>query len=166
MTRFARLAALAALMGSLAGCRGFEITHRNVFSDADGNCVTIDYGRSESDHRSTFVSPVTGKELEFKSRLAVEVELPDGDSFVGWQCMNFTKGTMYQSNDEEWKVLVAGFSCIIYRRTDEEPPRYREVYSGVVCDTPEIEVEKNDKWKDVMWHGREYRRGETIKYVK
>ncbi len=148
MTARARILAMATLALALHGCQSYRITQRNVFSDEDGFLVSIDYGRSDTDHVNTFISPVTGKEMEFKSRLMIDVELPDGDSFVAWQCMNLTtKGTMYQTDDDEWKVLVIGFTCIVYRQTEEDETLYLEVYRGVVCDTPEIEVEKDDRWR-------------------
>ena len=152
--------ALAAVL--LPGCQSYTIVQRNVFADDDGNVVSVDYGRSESDHVNTFVSPATGKEMEFKSRLMVKVHLPDGDDFKAWQCMNFLpRGTMYESDNEEWKVLMNGFSCSIYHRTEEPPPRdYLEVYRGVICDTPAMDVKKDDRWKDVTnaGKGREYKK--------
>ena len=150
--------ALGALL--LAGCQSYKIVQRNVFVDEDGNRVQVDYGRSERDHENTFVSPVTGKEMTFRSKLMVKVELPDGDTVKAWQCMNFLpRGTMYETDDRRWKVLANGFSAVIYRRTDEQPPRYLEVYRGVICESPEMAVEKNDKWRDVTRTGaREYRK--------
>ena len=139
-----------------SGCQSYEIVQRNVFADDDGNMVVVDYGRSESDHHNTFISPVTGKEMDFHSKLVVKVQLPDGDTFKAWQCMNFlSRGTMYMTDNEEWKVLANGFSCSIYRRTGEPAPRdYLEVYRGVICETPDREVKKNDKWRDVTNAGK------------
>lgn len=133
-----------------AGCQSYKIVQRNVFADDDGNVVIVDYGRSERDHVNTFISPVTGKEMDFKSKLVVKVRLPDGDSIKAWQCMNFlSHGTMYRTDSEEWMVLADGFSCTVYHQTEEDETRYLEVFRGVLCDTPEMEVEKNDKWKVV-----------------
>ena len=147
----------------LPGCQSYDIVQKNVFADDDGNVVVVSYGRSGSDHVNTFVSPVTGEELEFKSKLMVKIELPDGDTFKAWQCMNFlAKGTMYQTDDREWKVLVVGFSAVIYHQTDEKPPRYLEVFRGVICDTPKMDVKRDERWKDVLRHGREYRRPKPV----
>jgi len=138
--------ALTALL--LQGCQSYTIVQRNVFSNEDGYLVDVDYGRSETAHVNTFRSPVTGKEMEFKSKLVIKVRLPDNDSFTAWQCMNFMKtGTMYKTDDEEWMVLVNGFSCVVYHQTEEDPTRYLEVYRGVLCDSPKVEVEKDDRWK-------------------
>ena len=146
----------------LTGCQSYTIVQRNVFADDDGNVVAVDYGRSETDHVNTFVSPVTGKEMEFESKLMVKVRLPDGDDFKAWQCINFlSRGTMYESDNGEWKVLANGFSCNVYRKTGEPPPRdYLEVYRGVLCDTPAMDVKKDDRWKDVTdsAKGRTYRK--------
>ena len=151
---------IAALL--LQGCQSYEIVQRNVFADDDGNVVVVDYGRSESDHHNSFVSPVTGKKMDFHTKLVVEVQLPDGDTVKAWQCMNFLpRGTMYMSDDEEWKFLADGFSFLAFSRTGEPPPReYLEVYRGVICETPDREVKKNDKWRDIthLGKGREYKR--------
>ena len=150
----------------LHGCQSYTIVQQNFFSDDDGNVVRVDYGRSDSDHVNTFVSPATGKEMDFKSKLMVKVELPDGDTIKAWQCMNFlSRGTMYESDGGEWKVLANGFSIVIYHRTGEPPPRdYLEVYRGVICETSDLKVEKNDKWRDITHRGaREYKRPAPVK---
>ena len=153
---------LAAALLLMQGCQSYEIVQRNIFADDDGNVVIVDYGRSESEHHNTFLSPVTGKEMDFHTKLVVKVQLPDGDDFKAWQCMSFLPpgtGTMYKTDNEEWKVLANGFSFSIYHRTGEPPPRdYIEVYRGVVCDIPDREVKKNDKWRDItnLGKGRVY----------
>ena len=149
------------VLNFLSGCQSYTIVQQNVFADDDGNIVTVEYGRSESDHVNTFISPATGKEMDFRSKLMVRVTLPDGDRVKAWQCMNFLpRGTMYESDGGEWKVLANGFSTVVYHRTGEPPPRdYLEVYRGVICDTPQMEVEKNDKWRDITHQGpREYKK--------
>ena len=142
---------IIALALLLQGCQSYTIVQRNVFADDDGNVVAVDYGRSESDHVNTFVSPVTGKEMEYRSRLMVKVTMPDGDTVKAWRCMtSLPRGTMYESDDGEWKVLANGFSVAIYRRTGQPAPRdYLEVYRGVICDSPEVERKRDDKWKTV-----------------
>ena len=148
----------------LTGCQSYTIVQRNVFADDDGRVIVVDYGRSDSEHYNSFVSPVTGKEMTFHTRLVVKVQLPDGDTFKAWQCMNFLpRGTMYMSDDEEWKVLANGFSCMIYHRTGEPPPRdYLEVYRGVVCDTPAMDVKKDERWHEVLRNGREYKQPKPV----
>ena len=150
----------ASVLNLLSGCQSYTIVQRLVFSDDDGNVVIVDYGRSESDHHNTFVSPVTGKEMDFHSKLVVKVQLPDGETIKAWQCMNFLpRGTMYMTDNEEWKLLQDSFSFSVYHRTGEPPPRdYLEVYRGVVCDIPDREVKKNDKWRDItnLGKGRVY----------
>ena len=157
-----RLSLITLAAALLQGCQSYQIVQRNVFADDDGRVIVVDYGRSDSDHHNTFVSPVTGKEMDFHTRLVVKVQLPDGDTIKAWQCMNFLpRGTMYMTDNEEWKVLANGFSCIIYHRTGEKPPKdYLEVYRGVICDTPDREVKRNDKWRDItnLGKGREYRK--------
>lgn len=145
---------------ALGGCQSYSIVQRNMFADDDTNVVVVDYGRSDTDHVNTFVSPVTQKKMEFKSRLVVEVTLPDGDSFTAWQCMNFgRRGTMYATDDEAWHILMNGFSCTIFHRVGETD---YVVYQGVLCDTPEMKVEKNDKWREVLSNKREYKHPKPI----
>ena len=153
------IAAAAALV--LAGCQSYEIVQRNVFSDEDGNLVAVDYGRSEKAHVNTFVAPMTGKEMEFKSKLVVRAELPDGETFTAWQCMNFMRrGTMYKTDNGRWMLLADGFSCVVFRQAEDDPDNYREVYRGVLCDTPDIGVskEKDSRWTVVPSGGRVYKK--------
>jgi|GEM_PF-1046179 len=141
---------LLACASLVAGCLSYTIVQRNVFADDDGNVTIVDYGRSEKNHVNTFVSPTTGKEMEFESKLMLRVTLPDGDTIKAWQCMNFlSQGTMYRTDNDEWMVLVAGFSCTVYKQTEEDDTRYLEVFRGVLCDSPEVEVQKDDRWKPV-----------------
>ena len=151
---------LAAALLLMQGCQSYEIVQRNIFADDDGNVVIVDYGRSESEHHNTFLSPVTGKEMDFHTKLVVKVQLPDGETIKAWQCMNFLpRGTLYKTDDGEWKLLANGFSFSVYHRTGEPAPRdYIEVYRGVICETPDREVKKNDKWRDVtnLGKGRVY----------
>ena len=146
-----RACGLVALLLSLAGCQSYVIVQRNVFADDDGNIVSVEYGRSESDHVNTFKSPVTGKEMEFKSKLVVLATLPDGDTFKAWQCMNFMpRGTMYRTDDDEWMLLANGFSCTVYHQVKEDTTQYAEVYRGVLCDIDDsVKVKKNDKWREI-----------------
>jgi len=150
---------------ALLGCQSYTIVQRNVFADDDGVAVTIHYGRAERDHVNTFVSPSTGQEVEFVSRLLIKAEAPNGEMIKAWQCMNFLSyGTMYESDDKEWKFLLNGFSINIFRRTDEQPPRYREVYRGVLCATQNSEREKDDRWREVRpASAREYKKTSPAK---
>ena len=135
-----RLKTLAALLLSAAvyGCHSYDIVQTNVFSDEDGNLVSVDYGRAEKEHVNTFVSPMTGKEMEFKSKLVVRVTLPDGEKYTAWQCMNFLRGgTMYKSDNEQWMFHASSLSCAVLRQTEEDATRYQEVYRGILCSSPE-----------------------------
>ena len=147
-------------VATLAGCQSYEVVQRNVFSDEDGNIVSVDYGRSERDHVNTFVAPLTGKEMEFRSKLVVRAELPDGETFTAWQCMNFLRrGTMYRTDDRRWMLLANGFSCSVYARDGDSDGDYREVYRGVLCDTPDIGSRsgKDSRWKTIPPGGRSYK---------
>jgi len=144
--RTALLSASAAAL-CLVGCQSYDILQTNVFSDDDGYIVTVEYGRSESDHTNTFIAPTNGQEMEFKSKLVVRVHLPDGDSFKAWQCMNFTeRGTMYRTDDKEWMFLATGFGCQVYHLT-KDGDRYAEVYRGVICEAPKSDYEADERWR-------------------
>ena len=149
-----------AVLALAAGCQSYTIVQKNVFADDDGNVAVVEYGRSESDHVNTFVSPVTGKEMEFKSRLVVRARTPGGERFTAWQCMNFlSRGTMYKTDNGRWMVLANGFSCTIYRQTEEDETKYAEVFRGVLCDTPGAAAKKDERWKTVRpASSREYRK--------
>ena len=143
---------------ALAGCNSYRIVQTNVFSDEDGRIVSVDYGRAERDHVNTFVSPVTGDEMEFKSRLLVDVTLFDGRDFTAWQCMNFlSSGTMYKTDNGKYMLLAAGFSCVVYSREDDG--RYAEIYRGVICDSPGDGKRGEDKWRMVKPQKRGFRSG-------
>ena len=139
---------------ALAGCQSYDIVQTNIFSDDGGNVVRIDYGRSDKEHVNTFRNPANGKEMEFKSRLVIQVVLPDGNDFTAWQCMNFTpSGTMYKTDDESWLVHVNGFSCAIFEHTPvpQDPGLYREVYNGILCESPKSDYKPNPKWRKMKW---------------
>lgn len=150
MMKLRSLLALAVLGLALSGCQSYDIVQSNIFSNDDGYSVRVDYGRSSSDHVNVFRNPATGKDVEFKSRLVVDVCLPDGETFTAWQCMNFLRsGTMYRTDDEEWLVLVNGFTCFIYVKDPipTDPGRYREIYRGLLCESPKSEYKPNPKWR-------------------
>lgn len=133
---------------ALVGCQSYDIVQTNVFSDDDGNVVHIAYGRSESFHVNRFRNPATGKDMEFKSKLVVRVMLPDGESITAWQCMNFLQtGTMYKTDNEKWMVLVNGFTALVYLQLEDSPTDYREVYRGILCESPKTDYKPNDKWR-------------------
>lgn len=143
-----RLGAVIGVSSLLLGCQSYDIVQTNVFSDDDGNVVTVDYGRSDEDHVNTFVNPATGETMEFSSKLVVDVTLPNGKDFTAWQCMNFTGGgTMYKTDNEEWMIRVNGVSSIIFQRTEKNPPRYHLVYKGTLCASPKVDYEPNSKWR-------------------
>ena len=140
----------AALFLAVVGCQSYEIVQTNIFSSDDGHVVTVAYGRSESFHVNTFRNPATGKDVEFKSKLVVRVKLPDGDSFTAWQCMNFFEsGTMYKTDDDEWQILVNGFTCRMFLRVNDGSGLYNEVYRGILCESPKSEKKKDSKWRSL-----------------
>ena len=134
----------------LSGCLFYDVVQSNLFSDEDGFVVQVDYGQSGRDHVNYFRSPANGEKCEFRSRLLVLVHLPDGDSFKAWRCMNFLpSGTMYRSDNEEWMLHANGFSITVYRRIGDEGDKYREVYRGVLCETPDTDFKPSDKWREL-----------------
>ena len=144
-----RLPAIACVaLALLAGCCSFEIVQNGVFVSELGAVVKVGYGRAEKPHSGTFVNPATGKKTEFLSRLAVEVEMPDGETFTAWQTMNFTStGTMYRADNGKWMFHANGFTCLVYRQLDDG--LLHEVYRGVLCDAPKTEGGDDDKWREL-----------------
>lgn len=132
-----RILAFAALMTALAGCNSFKVMQTNSFIDEDGNLITVKYGQLAKDHKTQFVSPVNGKTLDMSSKLAVDVTLPDGGTFMGYQCMNMLRtGTMYKSSNEKWLFHANGTSCSVYLR-DESINDYRLVFNGILSEGSE-----------------------------
>ena len=151
MSRLANiLVAVVAAAFAVAGCQSYEIMQTNIFSNDGGQVVTIAYGRSGSYHVNTFKNPATGQDVDFKTKLVVRVEMPDGDSFTAWQCMNFMQsGTMYKTDDDEWQILVNGFTCRIFLRADDGSGLYDEVYRGILCESPKSERKPDTKWRSL-----------------
>lgn len=150
----------AAVLALAAGCQSYTIVQKNVFVDEDSNVVVVEYGRSEREHVNEFTAPTTGKKMEFRSKLVVRAELPDGTRFTAWQCMNYlVRGTMYKTDNERWMLLADGFSCVVYRQMEDDETRYAEVYRGVLCDTPDIgQQEKDSRWKEIPSDPRTYKK--------
>ncbi len=129
---------LAAFAASFAGCVPFTAQQTSLFTDENGNIVSVDYGRSKNDHESKFTAP-NGKVLTMKSKLGVRVTLPDGDEFVGWECMNpLQTGTMYRSDDEEWMYHANGITCTVFKKAVNPNGKedYLLVFEGIICEGP------------------------------
>ena len=130
------MAGLAALV--LAGCASFDPMQTSLFTDENGNIVSVDYGRSKKDHESKFTAP-SGKVMTMKSKLAVRVTLPDGTDFVAWECMNpLPSGTMYRTNNEKWMYHANGITCQVFSKTlnPDGKEDYLLVFEGMICEGP------------------------------
>ena len=130
-----RRGAFAAAFALLAGCTSFTPLQSSLFTDEDGYIVAVDYGRDMKEHESTFTAP-NGKEMTMRSHLKVKVTLPDGDSFLAWECMNpLQTGTMYRTGNGKWMFYANGITCAVFLRTEDKSD-YLEVYRGVICQGP------------------------------
>lgn len=128
----------AILAAVLAGCVSFLPQQTSLFTDEDGNLVSVEYGNSRKDHESKFTAP-NGKVLTMKSRLGVRVTLPDGDDFFAWECMNpLRSGTMYRSNNEKWMYHANGISCTVFMKSVNPQGKedYLVVFEGIICEGP------------------------------
>jgi hypothetical protein len=137
MRLLARIFAAAAA-AALAGCVSFTPMQTSLFTDENGNLVSVEYGRCKSDRESKFTAP-SGKVLTMKSKLAVNVTLPDGSDFFAWECMNtLPSGTMYRSGNERWMYHANGISCQVFEKTVNPQGRedYLLVFEGVICEGP------------------------------
>ena len=128
---------LALVLMLFAGCVSFIHTQTAVFANDDGEFLTVDYGTGKEDHVTTFISPGNGQEMEMKSKLRVRVMLPNGDSFMAFQCMNMLpSGTMYRTDNKKWMFLANGFTCQVFRELDDRSG-YSLYYEGVLARTVE-----------------------------
>ena len=130
------LSLMAAFAVLFAGCTSFVPQQASMFTDSNGNIVSVEYGRSKDDHKSKFVAP-SGKVMEMRSKLGVRVTLPDGNDFLAWECMNvMPSGTMYRSDNEKWMYHANGISCRVFRKAMN--PRgqedYLEIFEGIICE--------------------------------
>lgn len=122
------------LFAALAGCVSFQAKQTDMFTDEQGNIVTVTYGELKKKVRTTFVSPNTKKPYNMTTALAVEVSLPDGSSFSARQCYNpLPSGTMYISGNDKWLFRAMGLFCTVYRWNDRLND-YAEVFSGQICE--------------------------------
>ena len=119
------------------GCVSFIHTQTAIFANDDGEFLTVDYGTGKEEHTTTFISPGNGQEMEMKSKLRVKVKLPNGDSFMAFQCMNMLpSGTMYRTDNKQWMFLANGFTCQVFRELDDKSG-YSLYYEGVLASTVE-----------------------------
>ena len=133
MKRFALMLFAALVLG---GCNTIERTNRFEFVDDDGGLISVEYGVSRKDHVTKFVSPFNGQETTLVTRLHVNVRLPDGRKFSGWQMMNtLGAGTMYISDDKEWQLCVTGMNANVFYRVGETND-YLWVFAGTLTGVP------------------------------
>ena len=136
------LSLVAAMLVMFAGCVSFTPQQACMFTDHEGNIVSVEYGHSKKDHVSKFTAP-NGKVLDMKTKLGVRVTLPDGDGFLAWECMNtLPVGTMYRTDDEKWMYHANGISCRVFKKSvnpSTGQDDYLEIFEGVICEGP-----KND----------------------
>ena len=115
-----------------AGCNTITQVQTMTFVDGNANVVVVDYGRAEKEHVGRCKSPVTGEEMDFRTKLLVKVTMPDGSSFRAWQTMNMLpSGTMYRSDDERWLFHARGITSSVYERTIDKTD-YKLVYDGAM----------------------------------
>ena len=129
-----RMAILAAASVILAGCNTFVVNQTSAFVDDDGNVLTVRYGQLEKERTTTVKNPLTRKDVEMRSRLAVSLTLPkpNGSELMAYQCMNFLpSGTMYSTSDGKWLFLANGISSAVYL-INEDKTDYLLVFSGIM----------------------------------
>ena len=125
--------AWAAAALALAGCNSFTVSSSSRFVDEDGNIISVTYGQFEKERDTVFTSPVDGRKIDMKSKLAVRVTLPDGGDFTAVQCMNMLPtGTMYMSSDAKWLYHANGTTCSVYL-INETKNDYILVFDGALA---------------------------------
>ncbi len=129
-----KIASIALFALLFAGCNSFITQQTSSFIDDEGNMITVRYGQLEKPRKTEFISPVNGKTLDMSSRLAVDIILPDGGTFMGYQCLNMLRtGTMYKSSDGKWLYHANGASCSIYLINEREDD-YLLVFNGILSE--------------------------------
>lgn len=124
----------------LSGCVSFEKTFSNSFIDDDGNVVSIVSGRLSEDHVFQVVSPGNGKLVDYKSKEAVKITLPDGQEFTAYQTLNTIPiGNMYKTEDGGIIYVTNGLMCRIYAML-EDGSDHLLVFEGNL--TKEMEEDK------------------------
>ena len=115
-----------------AGCNTTTLVQTMSFVDDNGNVIEVDYSRAEKEHIGKCKSPMTGEDMDFRTKLLVKVTMPDGSSFKAWQTMNvLPSGTMYRSDDERWLFHARGIVSSVYERTIDKTD-YKLVYEGAM----------------------------------
>ena len=127
----------------LAGCMSFDHQQTLLFTDENGNTISVEYGRARKDHESKYTAP-NGKVMTMKSPLAVRVTLHDGKDFVAWRCMNppqLMQGTVYRSDNEKWMFHADGIRCMVFKEVLNPSGQkdYLIVFEGIVCEGPKKE---------------------------
>lgn len=103
------------LLLAAAGCVSFETTFTNSFMDDEGNVVHVVSGRLSEDHVFQVVSPGNGKLVDYKSKEAVKITLPDGMRVTAYQTLNTIPiGNMYSTDDNTIIYVTNGLMCRIY----------------------------------------------------
>ena len=142
---------------ALSGCSSYRVVQTSVFTDVDGNVIEVQYGRAEEYHVGKFISPANGKEVEFKSRLLVNVSGYGDCGFCAWQTFNpLRAGTMYRSDDEKWMFWAGGPYCRLFVQTPDRldasgRPDYREVFVGVMGAGEAGEAKKRKSGEEEKW---------------
>ena len=114
MKLFSKIAAAGIAAFALAGCSSFTPMQTSLFTDEDGNIISVEYGRAKNDHETKFTAP-NGSVMTMKSKFALFLTHPDGDDFDAWQCINTLQtGTMYRSDNERWMYHANGISCRVF----------------------------------------------------
>lgn len=122
-----------------AGCVSFEQTFTNSFIDEDGNIVSVVNGRLSSDHVFKVPSPGNGKIVDYKSKEAIRITLPDGQEFTAYQTLNTMPiGNMYMTDDENLVYVTNGLMCRIYALL-EDGSDHLLIYEGNLTKSPEEE---------------------------
>lgn len=138
MKQLVQIFSAVAVAVALAGCVSFTPMQTSLFTDEEGNLTTVEYGSTKKPRESKFTAP-SGKVLTMKSRLAVNVTLPDGTEFFAWECMNtLPSGTMYRSSNEKWMFHANGITCEVFEKAvnPKGEDDYLLVFEGIICEGP------------------------------
>lgn len=121
----------------LSGCVAFDPTFTNSFLDDEGNVVSVVHGRLSEDHVTQIESPGNGRLVDYKSKEAVKITLPDGQVFTAYQTLNTLRiGNMYKTDDDGLIYVTNGLMCRIYAML-EDGSDHLLIFEGNLTKTPE-----------------------------
>lgn len=142
----AKCAAALFAAAAAAGCRTRPVQKYAIdfINPEDGRTATVVFMYGDGSMHETPFTDARGQTSYFKSDKRCKVELSDGESFKAYQTLSGT-GTLYVSDDAEWKCLSLGLYCVIARRSRDNDGTYQEYFTGQVTESERAAPERGKR---------------------